>query len=249
MNSFEEKHIKLHQEKKINSRGMKKFAFGAVILLVGLILLGLNTGVVPISWKPIIFSWQMLLITIGVVSMFGRDSYIPGIILILVGGIFIIPKFGLLPFSIHNLFWPAIFIAFGFIILFKGFGKHSFRFRKKNIALEDGYINEETIFSGTKTLVTHQQFKGGKISCVFGGAEVDLTKAALAPGEHTLEISAIFGGATIEVPADWKIIVKNSSFMGGFEDKRRHIDENPDPGKVLVIHAEAIFGGGEIKSY
>ena len=249
MNSFNEKHADEHQGKHASNRRMKKYAFGGVIILLGLILLGLNTGVVPMSWKHIIFSWQMLLIAIGVVSMFGRDSYIPGIILILVGGIFIIPKFGILPFSIHNLFWPAILIAFGLIILFKGIGKQTFRHGRKNVTLEDGYINEETIFSGTKTQVTHQQFKGGKISCIFGGAEVDLTKAGLAPGEHTLAISAIFGGATVIVPADWKIIVKNSSIMGGFEDKRRHIGENPDPTKTLVIQAEAIFGGGEIKSY
>ncbi len=249
MNSFVEKHLNQHQKKHVSCSRMKKFAFGAVVILAGLILLGLNTGVLPIAWKPVIFSWQMLLITIGVVSMFGRDSYIPGIILILVGGIFIIPKFGVLPFSVHSLFWPAMLIAFGLIILFKGFHKRSFRPWRRDVTLEDGYINEETIFGGTKQQVTHQQFKGGKISCIFGGAEVDLTRAALAPGEHTLEISAIFGGATVVVPPDWKVIVKNSSIMGGFEDKRRHISENPDPTKVLIIHAEEIFGGGEIKSY
>ena len=242
-------YVEGQQEKHPSNRRMKKYALGAVVILLGLVLLGLNTEILPMSWKPILFSWQMLLIAIGVISIFGRDSYIPGIILILVGGIFIIPKFGVLPFSIHNLFWPAILIAFGLIILFKGFGKHTFRHGRNNVTIDDGYINEETIFSGTKTQVTHQQFKGGKISCIFGGAEVDLTKAGLAEGENTLVISAIFGGATVIVPSHWKIIVKNSSIMGGFEDKRRHIGENPDPTKVLVIKAEAIFGGGEIKSY
>lgn len=236
-------------EHQFNTRRMQKYVFGVFAIAAGFLLLGLNAGLLPISWKPVIFSWQMLLICIGVISLFGRESYIPGIILVLVGGIFIIPKFGMLPFNIHSLFWPAILITVGLIVLFKGLGRHPFSHHREELVLEDGYINEETIFGGTKQKVTHKTFKGGKISCVFGGAEVDLTNAELAPGEHTLEISAVFGGATVIVPADWKVIVKNSSIMGGFEDKRRIIREPSDPSRVLIIKAEAIFGGGEIKSY
>lgn len=249
MNSFHENHFGNNSEKYSNIRRMKKYALGAVAILAGLILLGLNTGFLPMSWKSIIFSWQMLLIAIGVISLFGRDSYVPGIILILVGGIFIIPKLGYLPFNIHSLFWPAILIALGLIVLFKGFKHPTLRRNRESMIVEDGYINEETIFGGTKQKITHQSFKGGKISCIFGGAEIDLTNAALAPGEHVLEVSAIFGGTTVIVPADWKIVVRNSSIMGGFEDKRRMIKESPDPSRVLIIKAEAIFGGGEIKSY
>ncbi|MBE0647222.1 MAG: hypothetical protein IH596_05500 [Bacteroidales bacterium] len=250
MKSFVEKRSGDNSEKYTNGRRMKKYALGGVAILAGLVLLGLNTGFIPTTWRSIIFSWQMLLIVIGLISLFSRDSYIPGIILILIGGIFIIPKFGFLPFNIHSLFWPAILIAVGLIVLFKGFKRPGgSRWNRENLVLDDGYINEETIFGGTKQKVTHQSFKGGKISCIFGGAEVDLTHASLAPGENVLEITAIFGGATVIVPADWKIIVKNSSILGGFEDKRQVIRESPDPSRMLIIKAEAIFGGGEIKSY
>ncbi|TSA26122.1 MAG: hypothetical protein D4R67_08565 [Bacteroidetes bacterium] len=249
MNSPSEKHSWHKSEWNVKNRRMQKYVFGVIAIGAGLILLGLNAGMLPVTWKPVIFSWQMLLICIGVISLFGRDHYIPGIILILIGGIFIIPKFGMLPFSPHSLFWPAILIAIGLIVLFKGLGRHGFRYHREEMVLEDGYINEETVFGGTKQRVTHKAFKGGRISCIFGGAEVDLTSAELAPGEHTLEVSAIFGGATVIVPADWKIVVKNSSILGGFEDKRRNIKEPADPSRVLIIKAEAIFGGGEIKSY
>jgi len=249
MNSFIEKRAGFHSGKPAKCSSMKKYVFGAVIVAAGIILLAVNMGVLPPTWKSVIFSWQMLLIVFGLVSISGRDSFIPGIILLLVGGIFILPKFGFLPFSAHSLFWPAILIAIGLIVLFKGFGRPGFGSNIRTGDLEDGYINEETIFGGTKQRVTHQSFKGGRISCIFGGAEVDLTQAVLAPGEHTLTISAIFGGATVIVPPDWKIIMKNSSILGGFEDKRKYIKENPDPGRVLIIRAEAIFGGGELKSY
>jgi predicted membrane protein len=235
----------------VKNKRMKKFAFGILVLLAGFFLLGFNLEFIPIAWKPIVFSWQMLLIAIGVVSLFGKDSYIPGIILLLVGGIFIIPKFGILPFSVHSLFIPALLIAIGLIVLFKGFGPKKPNKHKKftSSMSDDGYINIETIFGGTKQLISHQEFKGGKISCIFGGAEIDLTQANLAPGDQTLEISAIFGGATVIVPPDWKVEVKNSSFLGGFEDKRRVIREQIDPSRKLILQVEAIFGGGEIKSF
>jgi len=252
MNSFIEKHREARRDRRDHHpkcKKMQKYAVGVIVILAGLVLLSTNTGFLPYSWREVIFSWQMLLITIGVVSLMGRESYIPGIILVLIGGIFIIPKFAFLPFSVHNLFWPAILIAFGLIILFKGFKKPFRSAQRNDLRQEDGYINEEAIFGGSKQIITHKNFKGGRISCVFGGAEIDLMNAELAPGEHTLTISAIFGGATVIVPADWKVVFENSSIFGGFDDKRRVVKENVDPSKVLIIKAEAIFGGGELKSY
>ena len=255
MNTHMEKHPPIkkrwHCGEPVKNKRMKKIAFGVLVLLAGFFLLGFNLEFLPLAWKPIVFSWQMLLIAIGIVSLFGKDSYIPGIILLLVGGIFIIPKFGVLPFSVHSLFIPAILIAIGLIVLFKGFGPKKPNKHQKitSTMSEDGYINIETIFGGTKQRIDHQEFKGGKIQCIFGGAEIDLTQAHLAPGEHTLEISAIFGGATVIVSPDWKIEVRNSSFLGGFDDKRRVIREQVDTSRKLILQVEAIFGGGEIKSY
>jgi predicted membrane protein len=243
------KMMETNVDKFSNRRRMKKYAFGVVVILAGILLLIFNMGGLPAPWKHVIFSWQMLLITIGVISLFGKESNIPGIILVTVGVIFIIPRMGLLPFPTSQLIWPAILIAIGLVVLFKGFGSHRFGHREGNLNLEDGYINEENIFGGSKIRVTHQEFKGGKISCIFGGTEVDMTQATLAPGEHILEINAIFGGTTLIIPSDWKIILKNSSVLGGFADKRTWIKEQPDPTRALIIKANAVFGGGEIKSH
>lgn len=237
------------EEKHSKCRRMKKYAFGVIVIIAGFLLLLTNIEVLPYSIRHIFFSWQMLLIVIGVVSLFGKESHLPGSILILVGVFFILPRVFPIPFSMTHLFWPVIIIAIGLIILFKGFGRNLFGHREGSLKLEDGFIREENVFGGSKQRVTHESFKGGTISCIFGGSEIDLSQARLAPGEHTLEINAIFGGATVVVPADWKIILKNSAILGGFADKRTYIKESPDPSRVLIIKANAIFGGGEIKSY
>jgi hypothetical protein len=51
------------------------------------------------------------------------------------------------------------------------------------------------------------------------------------------------------VPSDWKVQLKMTSILGGFNDKRTFIKESPDPSRILIIKGTAIFGGGEIKSY
>jgi predicted membrane protein len=95
-----------------------------------------------------------------------------------------------------------------------------------------------------------RNFKGGKITAIFGGIELDLTKAGLAPGVSELELACIFGGATLIVPDDWYITIEVTPILGGFSDSRKLMPgRSVDLSKHLVIKGAVIFGGGEIKSY
>jgi predicted membrane protein len=192
----------------------------------------------------------MLLIAIGVISIFGSDSRMPGYILIFIGGFFLIPEIFVMHISFFRLFWPFILIGLGLMILSKH-GRHGRWARRFNSSAtplpEEGFINETNIFSGSKHRVINQVFRGGKISNIFGGTEIDLTHAILQEGQTELTIDCIFGGVTLIVPDDWKVILNMNAIMGGFSDKRLVIKEPKDPNKVLIIRGSAIFGGGDIK--
>jgi predicted membrane protein len=234
-------------------RQMKKGAFGIIVILAGLLLLAFNFDILSGYFRHIIFSWQMLLITIGLVSLFTSESRTPGLILVFIGGFFIIPEIFDFHISFIKLFWPMLLIGIGILILVrKGFIPdrwHSRRMMPHTGHIDEGYLNETNIFSGSKHKIVHQVFKGGKVSNIFGGTEIDLTQATLGEGRNELVIDCIFGGVTVIVPSDWKVVLNISSIMGGFSDKRTYIKENLDPGRMLVIRGSAIFGGGEIKSY
>lgn len=244
-----------NEQKHEDRRQIKKYSFGVIVIIAGLILLLGNTGILPYELQHIIISWQMLLIAIGVVSLFTSESRTPGSILILIGGIFILPRifqfFFNYSFDAMHLFWPLILIAVGILILFRRMPHHPWRpgFNRQSQPLDEGYVHEENIFSGGKQRIMHQVFRGGHINCIFGGSELDLTQATLAEGINELEVNTIFGGVTIIVPADWKIQLKMTSILGGFSDKRAYVKESPDPSRILIIKGSAIFGGGEIKSY
>ena len=233
-----------------NQKQLRKGVFAFIIIAAGLLLLGFNFDLLPDRLHHIIFSWQMLLIVIGVVSIFTSENRTPGMILIFIGGFFIFPR--ILNIDSGKVFFPMLLIGIGLLMLFKRGFMNTWRMPKANnftTYVEEGYINESNIFSGSKHKVVNQVFKGGKVSNIFGGTEIDLTQATLAEGRNELNIECIFGGVTLIVPSDWKVVLNISSIMGGFSDKRFHVKENSDPSRVLVVKGSAIFGGGEIKSY
>ncbi|MEO6977238.1 MAG: hypothetical protein ABI113_02635, partial [Mucilaginibacter sp.] len=56
----------------------------------------------------------------------------------------------------------------------------------------DDYINTTTVFGGVKKTILSKDFRGGQISQLFGGTELDFTHADLA-GVAILDIQQGFG--------------------------------------------------------
>ncbi len=81
---------------------------------------------------------------------------------------------------------------------------------------------------------------------VFGGAEIDLREASLAPGENRIKLRAFFGGVTLIVPPGLRVDVEGTGILGGFDDET---GEQPplDPSRPHVaVSGIAIFGGVEV---
>ena len=217
-------------------------------MLVGLFLVMRNTGVFPESVDHIIFSWPMLLVTIGlVITISSSGEKTSGIIVMAIGAFFLIPHIFRETFDV-NMFWPSIFIIIGVIFIFskrKGWNSVS---TKPQVG--DDYIDFVHVFSGGERQIVSVNFRGGRITAVFGGSEIDLTKAKLAPGVSELELACVFGGTTIIVPDDWNIKIEVVPVLGGFSDSRKLIPGRTiDTSRQLVIKGAVVFGGGEIKSY
>jgi len=221
---------------------------GVILVLVGLFLVMRNTGIFPDFIDYIVFSWPMLLVAIGLVMTLGASEKTSGVIVMAVGGFFLIPMIFRETFHAYNMFWPSIFIIIGVIfIVTKRRGWNSVT--SKGV-VGDEYVDYVNIFSGGERQIVSENFRGGKISAVFGGMELDLTKAKLAPGRNELEIACVFGGATLIVPDDWNISVEVTPVLGGFNDSRKLIPgRTVDTTRQLVIKGAVVFGGGEIKSY
>jgi predicted membrane protein len=221
---------------------------GVILVILGLFLVMRNTGVFPNFIEEIIFSWPMLLITIGLVITLGSGgSKTSGVIVMAVGTFFLIPHIFRDVFDV-NMFWPSIFIIIGIVFIFsKRKGWNSVTTAS---LVGDDYIDYVHVFSGGERQIASDNFRGGKVTAVFGGSEIDLTRAKLAPGVSELEIACVFGGTTIIVPDDWNVKIEVVPVLGGFGDSRKlHPGRTIDLTKQLIIKGAVVFGGGEVKSY
>ena len=229
--------------------GSSKMAVGIVLICLGFLLVIRNTGFLPDYIHDIVFSWQMLLIAIGFVMTLGNGNRGPGIIVMAVGGFFILPEIFNANWRSYSLFWPAIFIIGGVIVLTNARWFKGDNWRSKTTNSSD-VIDITSIFGGGERVINSQNFSGGKITSIFGGSEVDLTRAQLSPGESVIEVSCIFGGTSLIVPPDWNIVIDVTPILGGFSDSRKIVHGMAtDTSKTLILRGAVIFGGGEVKSY
>ena len=244
---------------RTKSKRVKKIVFGILVVLAGATLMAFNLGHFPIKYKEIVFSWQSLIIAIGFISLFGKDSWIMGIIMMAIGGFYLASKMHNLPFDMDAVFWPSIVILVGIVIILKRTLKHKHcgkhRWDKFNpnqvdtFVLEEGMINESNIFGGSKRIISEDHFRGGRIENIFGGTEIDFRNSKLAEGVSTLEVNCVFGGMSLIVPSDWHVQIEMQSVMGGFVDKRRIIESDLSTSTKLIIKGSCVFGGGDLKSY
>lgn len=221
---------------------------GVILVLVGLFLVMRNTGIFPDFIDHVIFSWPMLLVTIGLIITIGSSGgKTSGIIVMAIGGFFLIPQIFRETFEV-NMFWPSVFIIIGAIFIFTK--KRGWNSTPTASQTGDDYIDYFNVLSGGERQVVSDNFRGGKVTAVFGGSEIDLTKSKLAPGVVVLEIACVFGGTTIIVPDYWNVKIDVVPVLGGFGDSRKL---NPartiDTTRQLVIKGAVVFGGGEVKSY
>ena len=229
-----------------------RFIIGILLIIAGFILILRKTTMLPEPLDHfidnIIFSWQMLLIAIGVITLAGSDNKTSGIVLISVGGFFMIPELFTDFFRSFNFFWPALFIVIGVVLLINS--KRLVKSLNYTSGSKADMIDYVNIFSGAERQLITNNFLGGKITSIFGGGEVDLTRSSLAPGDNVIEITCIFGGTTIIVPENWNVILNVTPILGGFSDSRRiGSDVIKDTTRSLTVRGTVIFGGGELKSH
>ena len=108
-------------------------------------------------------------------------------------------------------------------------------------------IDIVSIFSGVKKRVLSKQFKGGDITCVFGGAELNLTNADFI-SPVVLDVTMIFGGTKLIVPANWELRSEVAAIFGGIDDKRPQPTSSV-PEKTIVLKGTLMFGGVEVNSF
>jgi predicted membrane protein len=111
----------------------------------------------------------------------------------------------------------------------------------------EDYLDIVSVFGGVRKNFISKTFKGGEITCVLGGAEVNFMQADIQ-GRVTLDVTCVLGGAKLIIPSHWDVQPETMAILGGIEDKRQ-MNNTVSADKVLVIKGTTCLGGIEIKSF
>jgi len=215
---------------------------GLALVVIGILFLLDNFDVIYFDLPYWMFKWQSILIIIGLILLANSKNNTAGYVLITIGIIGWYPQI-----------WPVILIIIGAYILYRR-RDHTTKTNDQTDSSyaessKDDFLNDVSVFGGGKKIIASENFKGGRITAIFGGSEIDMYGSKLAEGTHILDVFAMFGGTDILMHPDWNVKIDVVPIFGGFSDKRRK-DPNhvPDPERKLIIKGLVLFGGGNLKS-
>lgn len=219
---------------------------GVLFVAIGALLILENLDLLPYDLSHVLISWPMLLIVIGIFNL-NRKAGSAGFILIGIGTFFLLPRIFDVPDHFFHNFWPAILVIVGIIFILQWKRKPGLPPYRSDVDNKD-ILDETAIFGGRNMSLVSEQFKGGKITSIFGGSKINLLYCKPVDG-CVIDVATIFGGTKIIVPENWNVKTEVVSIFGGFEDKRGNsVISRVDQSKVVVVKGVAIFGGGEITS-
>jgi predicted membrane protein len=226
---------------------------GLAIALFGVVLvldrLNLVVADQALRW------WPAVIVAIGAL-IFAQarrvGGGINGVIVMLIGGWLLLNSLGFMRVRFWDMFWPLVLIGIGSVLVLQATRR---RTREAEGADTDNTINALVVMGGVKRVSTAPRFRGGEVTALMGGAQLDLRQATIPPGEEAvLDVFAVMGGCEIVVPSAWSVVTPIVPIMGGVDDKRLP----PLPGALeslggkpaprLVLRGLLLMGGIEIKA-
>ena len=259
--SFNEREVESNTEDvDYNPKGNKnnKRNLAIILIIFGCILFIKRSPVFIHILPSWFYSSQMMVIAFSLALGY-RNKFKNKIWLVIAGfgALSLLNKHNLFGINLSNYFFPLILIAVGLYIYnqkdkdrkkvtngsVQAIGAHEF-------VSKDNHVSIDNIFGGYKTHVISADFKGGVISSVFGGAELDLTQSDILNNAR-LDFNLVCGGVELLIPSNW-IVVNNLMVIGGNVDDKRKFNINnleTNDAKYLHLNGTIILGSVEIKSY
>ncbi|RZT11088.1 hypothetical protein SAMN05216319_0435 [Duganella sp. CF402] len=227
-----------------------QMVIGLVVIGFGMLFLLDNLG-----WLDLDLTVHILptvLIAAGILKVLQtrtQSGIITGGALIAVGSVVMLKEMGLIYIG-WNTLWPLLLIGAGVAVVFKS---NANRKQSEQAAFDplakaesESLLNYTAIMGGFKQRITTQDFRGGEITAIMGGCDLDLRQSSTV-GDAVLNVFVMCGGITIKVPIDWTVVFDGMPIMGGFEEKTVP-PTGAGSGKRLIVRGYIIMGGMEVRN-
>lgn len=255
-----------------NSNQSGKVIAGLFIVAIGALLLVDNIWTGLPDW---LFRWHTFLIALGLFIGFKHNFRNSGwFVITLVGVVFTLNR-AIPGLEFRHVLLPVGLVVLGLYLIFKPKGSYSHKAKWKKFGQDEqftpyteagtdqpeeaqtteqkktnsnDYLDSVNVFGGSHQAIYSKNFKGGEITAVFGGCDVNLTQADFE-GEIVIDVTAIFGGAKIIIPPGWEVKSEVTAIFGGLDDKRSIQPITDGKNRLVIIKGIALFGGVDIRNY
>jgi len=244
---------------------------GTILLGLGTIFLLDNFGV--LDARDVLRFWPAILLALGLTRLLAPsrpEERAGGIVLTIVGGVFLMRALRIPWFHIRMI-WPALLLALGASLIwqalrgsrgpYRTFSEIGSRARRGAQAGLDAVrdlsadpsdagsvLKEFALMGGGERIVRSQDFRGGEVTAIMGGFQIDLRGAAIAGDTATIEVFTLFGGIEFKVPQAWTVEMSGTPILGMVSNTTSPIRDESAAAKTLILRGAAIMGGIEVKN-
>jgi hypothetical protein len=99
------------------------------------------------------------------------------------------------------------------------------------------------VFAGVSRRGTWRVPEASSVVTVFGGADIDLRDAVLPAREIDLRVVAVFGGVSVTIPPEMRVIDSGAAVLGGRDVPGDDASAGSSDAPVLRLHGACVFGG------
>jgi hypothetical protein len=211
-----------------------RLAIGMILIVLGLLMSLAQAGILNVEGAGRF--WPLLPIGIGLVKVrqpLADGQRAVGVALLAAGGLF-----QLISVLSWGRAWPLALVFAGGLLLWQAVERPP---APEPAPHASPYVSELALMGGLKRRLRVPDLRGGYITAVMGGIELDLRQAKMVGPTITLDVVAFWGGIDLKVPSDWSVEGLVVPIMGGFEDKTKALVVS-DLVPRLVVRGYAVMG-------
>ncbi|ACQ80371.1 conserved hypothetical protein [Beutenbergia cavernae DSM 12333] len=221
----------------MNRRPAAQAFLGVVIVLIGVLALLSQLDVVTIDLGDLISTWWPLVIVgIGLVALVTVPrAWVGPTIIIAVGAFLLLMTTDVVDVDFWQLAWPVAIILVGVALLTR-------------LGTQEDHadtVNSTVMWWGSQRRTRSQTFRGGSLTAIMGGIDVDLRDAAIV-SDAEISVFVMWGGVDITVPPTWRVRLSGLPLLGGWDDKTTPPVDPHAP--ELRIHITSVMGGVDVEN-
>ena len=215
---------------------------GLIVILVGVLMTLDNLQL--LDAERYFRFWPAGLIALGLIKVWnsreGFGGSFGGFMFVVIGTWLLLEQTALVRLSFWDM-WPALLVFFGLFLVWQGLSGP----RRRPIGDSNAFVSATAVLGGVARGNNSSGFRGGDLTAVMGGCEIDLRHASI-DGEAVLDVFALWGGIEMRVPEDWTVVSRITPILGGVDDKTR--PPQAASRHRLVLRGFVVMAGVEIKN-